>query len=109
MKFEAEEPKSCLFESIFHHVKGGHLFRHKQHGLGTGERRRYDVGDRLRFSGAGWTFNRKIFALHHIDDGAELRRISIGNEERHLGGGGRSVDFIDLREKSASGGALTGE
>ena len=82
VQFEAHVADADLLQSPLHHFEGGHLLGHKQNRLATLHRSGDEVGDRLRFAGAGWSLDDEVAPHGGFSDDQGLRAITVDDMAR---------------------------
>src|SRR5689334_1653326 len=85
MELEASLTQPGLHESAMYNFERCHLLGYKQHRLVSGQSLRNQVGDRLRFAGAGRSFDHHIVIARASSNRAELARICVYNLKCRFG------------------------
>ena len=75
MELQAEWPEAGLGQATVNHFQGGPFFRDEQNRFPQRQIVGDDVGDGLRFAGAGRTMEDEAFPGSRRMDSRELRRI----------------------------------
>jgi hypothetical protein len=99
VELEAELAEPRMVEPRFHDLERGHLLSEEEHALSSRHGRGDEIGDGLALAGPGGTLDREVAPVHNIDQGAELRGIGVGDEQRDAPGDLRVVDIVLLGEE----------
>ena len=75
VQFEAKRLQAVFAQAAVDDVEGGTFFRDEEDAFSLGKAVGYDVGDRLRFTGSGRTFEDVVMTGSRCHDSGELRGV----------------------------------
>ena len=84
VELQTEGADADAVQPLFHHLQGGHFFRHEEDPLALGQGVGNQGGDGLGFAGAGGTVEHEASALAGGGDGVELGGIRAHGQEHLL-------------------------
>ena len=85
VKFQAEGFEAFLLEAAMNDIEGGAFFGDEENSFTEGETVRDDVGDGLRFAGAGRSFEDEVVSGASGHDGGELGGVGAARAENFVG------------------------